>query len=84
MSNETRELIQICEQLPAEQRNEVMNYARFLLAGRVVNATSPATAVEATNGQGSVAEQWLIRARGVARGSGWTTDQTMNLTRGES
>ena len=32
MSNETRELLRICEQLPQAQRKQVANYARSLLA----------------------------------------------------
>lgn len=32
MSNETQELIHICEQLPAAKRVEVADFARFLLA----------------------------------------------------
>ena len=34
MSTDTRELVRICEQLPAEQRAEVADFARFLLAKR--------------------------------------------------
>ena len=32
MSNETQELIRICEQLPQDKRAEVADFARFLLA----------------------------------------------------
>ncbi len=32
MSNDTQELIRICEQLPAGKRAEVTDFARFLLA----------------------------------------------------
>jgi hypothetical protein len=32
MSSDTRELIEICEQLPADKRTEVADFARFLLA----------------------------------------------------
>jgi hypothetical protein len=32
MSNETRELVDICEQLPEAKRAEVADFARFLLA----------------------------------------------------
>jgi hypothetical protein len=32
MSTETRELIEICEQLPEAKRAEVADFARFLLA----------------------------------------------------
>jgi len=32
MSNETAELVRICEALPAEKRQEVADFARFLLA----------------------------------------------------
>jgi hypothetical protein len=32
MSTDTRELIEICEQLPAAKRTEVADFARFLLA----------------------------------------------------
>ena len=34
MSTETKELIEICEQLPEPQRAEVADFARFLLAKR--------------------------------------------------
>jgi hypothetical protein len=32
MSSETKELIRICEQLPEDERAEVADFARFLLA----------------------------------------------------
>jgi len=32
MSSDTRELIEICEQLPTAKRTEVADFARFLLA----------------------------------------------------
>ena len=32
MSTDTQELIRLCEQLPADQRAEVADFARFLLA----------------------------------------------------
>jgi hypothetical protein len=32
MSSETKELIEICEQLPEDQRAQVAEFARFLLA----------------------------------------------------
>jgi len=32
MSTETKELVEICEQLPADKRTEVADFARFLLA----------------------------------------------------
>jgi len=32
MSTDTRELIEICEQLPVSKREEVADFARFLLA----------------------------------------------------
>ncbi len=32
MSNDTQELIRICEQLPEDKRGEVADFARFLLA----------------------------------------------------
>lgn len=34
MSTDTQELIRICEQLPEDQRAEVTDFARFLLAKR--------------------------------------------------
>ena len=71
MSSETRELIQICEQLPEEQRIEVMDFARFLLA-RYSGATPRREA----------ADRWLGGAGGAAK-PGVTTDQVMTLTRGE-
>lgn len=51
MSTETRELIEICEQLPADKRVEVADFARFLLAKS--RETTP---------QGA-AERWLAGAR---------------------
>jgi len=71
MSNETQELIRICEQLPQHKRAEVTDFARFLLAKSENGAT-----------QGEAAERWLVSARGTAK-QGVTTDQVMTLTRGE-
>lgn len=34
MSNETAELVRICEALPVEKRQEVADFARFLLSRR--------------------------------------------------
>jgi hypothetical protein len=70
MSGETQELLTICEQLPAAQRAEVADFARFLLARNGDAATQGAT------------ERWLATARGAAK-PGVTTDQVMALTRGE-
>ena len=72
MSSDTKQLIEICEQLPQAQRVEVTDFARFLLAK--------------SRGAGprrEVAERWLSGARGVAK-AGVTTDQVMALTRGEA
>ena len=69
MSTDTRELIEICEQLPADKRAEVADFARFLLA-RSRGATPGAV------------ERWLATARGAAS-PGVTTDAVMALTRGE-
>jgi hypothetical protein len=74
MSTETRELIRICEQLPAAQQAVVTDFARFLLA-RASNGDSAARR-EAT-------ERWLAGARGAAK-PGITTNQVMTLTRGEA
>ncbi len=70
MSAETRELIEICEQLPADKRGEVADFARFLLAKSQGAASR------------SAMEGWLATARGAAR-PGVTTDEVMSLTRGE-
>jgi hypothetical protein len=70
MSTDTRELIEICAQLPEAQRDEVADFARFLL-----NRAQGATAHQAS-------QQWLESARGAAK-AGVTTEQVMSLTRGE-
>ena len=70
MSGETRELLNICEQLPAAQRAEVADFDRFLLAR--IEARAPQ----------DLTQQWLTRARGAAK-AGVTTDGIMELTRGE-
>jgi len=72
MSTQTRQLIEICEQLPAAERAEVMDFARFLLA-------------RSSNGDAArrdAAQRWLAGARGAAK-PGVTTETVMNLTRGE-
>jgi hypothetical protein len=71
MSIETRELIEICERLPQAQRNEVADFARFLLA-RNQDAAPPKDTLQ----------RWLATAPGRAK-PGVTTDQVMALTRGE-
>ena len=70
MSGETKELLSICERLPAAQRAEVTDFARFLLA----KIDNPAP--------GDATRRWLAAARGAAR-AGVTTDGVMALTRGE-
>jgi hypothetical protein len=70
MSTDTRELIELCERLPAAQRAEVADFARFLLARNAGAASAGAM------------ERWLAAARGAAR-PGVTTDEVMALTRGE-
>lgn len=78
MSEETRDLVTICERLPAAQRAEVADFARFLLAklegggGAAAGAGASDTAVH----------RWLASARGAAEG-GMTTDQLRALTRGD-
>lgn len=72
MSSDTKQLIEICEQLPEAQRVEVTDFARFLLAKS--RGATP---------RRDVAEQWLTGARGAAK-VGVTTDQVMALTRGEA
>jgi hypothetical protein len=71
MSNETQELIRICEQLPQDKRLEVADFARSLLAKNGNSAS-----------QREAAERWLASARGTAK-QGVTTEQVMTLTRGE-
>jgi hypothetical protein len=73
MSSETQELIRICEQLPAAQRAEVTDFARFLLARSKNGDAAP---------RREVVERWLAGARGAAK-PGVTTEQVMTLTRGE-
>jgi hypothetical protein len=70
MSIQTRELLDICEQLPEAQRAEVTDFARFLLARSGDTVPQGAT------------DRWLAAARGAAK-PGVTTDQVMALTRGE-
>ncbi len=72
MSTDTKQLIEICEQLPQAQRVEVAEFARLLLA-KSRDATS----------RSEVTQRWLAGARGAAR-AGMTTDQVMALTRGEA
>lgn len=54
MSNETREVLRICEQLPQAQRRQVAAYARSLLPagsgarGKAAGRDEPATAVTVT------------------------------------
>jgi hypothetical protein len=72
MSTDTKQLIEICEQLPQAQRVEVADFARFLLTKN--RDTAPRR--EAT-------ERWLASAYGAAK-PGITTDQVMALTRGEA
>lgn len=71
MSTETRELMEICEQLPEAKREALTDFARFLLSK---NITAPSSR-EAT-------EQWLEKAQGAGE-PGITTDQVMKMTRGE-
>lgn len=71
MSIETREVLELCERLPAAERAAVANFARSLLA-RTGGAAASTGAVE----------RWLVTARGVAR-PGVTTEGVMTLTRGE-
>jgi hypothetical protein len=73
MSSDTQELIRTYEQLPQAERVEVADFARFLLA-RLANGTT---------GQTEAVERWLDSARGAAK-VGVTTDQVMDLTRGEA
>ena len=73
MSTETRQLIEICEQLPPAQRVEVTDFARFLLARNSNGDAAP---------RREAAERWLAGARGAAK-AGVTTEQVMTLTRGE-
>lgn len=72
MSTDTRELVEICEQLPEAQRAEVKDFARFLLTKN--QDTAPCR---------QAADRWLTGAQGAAK-AGLTTDQVMELTRGES
>lgn len=76
MSGETRELVDICERLRREQRAEVTDFARFLLAKQAGTGNGNDAP------QREMAEKWLAGAPGVAR-PGVTTDQLLDLTRGE-
>jgi len=71
MSTQTKELIEICEQLPEDQRAEVADFARFLLEKN------------GTGSQRELAERWLASSHGAAM-AGVTTAQVMSMTRGES
>jgi hypothetical protein len=73
MSSDTHELIRTYEQLPQAQRVEVADFARFLLTRLGNNGT----------GQSEAIERWLDGARGAAKAR-VTTDQIMQLTRGEA
>jgi hypothetical protein len=70
MSTETRELIELCERLPAAQRAEVADFARFLLSRNAAGASQRAV------------ERWLAPALGAAK-PGVMTDEVTALTRGE-
>jgi hypothetical protein len=70
MSTETRELVELCERLPAAQRAEVADFARFLVARNAGAAPPKANAPPSP------------AARGAAK-PGVTTDEVMTLTRGE-
>jgi hypothetical protein len=72
MSTDTQDLIRTYEQLPEAKRTEVADFARFLLA----RSQDAAPRQEA-------ADRWLAGARGAAK-PGVSTDQVMNLTRGET
>lgn len=72
MGTDTQELLNICEQLPAAKRVEVVDFARFLLAQQDQGGAP----------RRETAERWLAGARGVAR-PGVTTDEVMAVTRGE-
>jgi hypothetical protein len=71
MSTDTQERIRTYEQLPDAQRHEVADFARFLLAK-----------VGDGSGRTEAVERWLDNARGSAK-AGVTTDQIMDLTRGD-
>jgi hypothetical protein len=71
MSSDTQELVNTYEKLPQAQRVEVTDFARFLLAKLGTGAA-----------QAEAVERWLSTARGAAK-PGVTTDQVMDLTRGE-
>jgi hypothetical protein len=73
MSSETRQLIEICEQLPPAERAQVTDFARFLLTRNNNGDAGP---------RRRAAERWLAGAGGGAK-PGVTTDQVMALTRGE-
>ncbi|MBC7783418.1 MAG: DUF2281 domain-containing protein [Burkholderiales bacterium] len=70
MSAQTQELLNICEELPEAKLTELADFARFLLAQSKDAAAAGAT------------QRWLETARGAAK-SGVTTDEVMNVTRGE-
>jgi len=70
MNTATEELMRICEQLPEPKQAEVMDFARFLLS-RQESGDTP-----------SNLDSWLLTATGAAT-TGVTTDQVMELSRGE-
>ncbi len=72
MTRETQELLRTVEQLPEARRAEVVDFARFLLE-RDRNAGPTRQAVD----------KWLDSAEGAGI-AGVTTDQVMQLTRGEA
>ena len=83
MSNETREVLRICEQLPQAQRLRVAAYARSLLAGGTSQAPAadppPAAPLEALAAlQASLSltpdatRDWLAAA--AAEREGWGRD----------
>lgn len=68
MSDGTREIVRICEQLPEAKRLQVEHYARSLLAREPVSTAA--------------FNQWLDLAEGTATEQ-VTTDEVMAMTRGE-
>jgi len=81
MSADTQELVRTFEQLPEAQRNEVAEFARFLLAQNQL-AQNQLPGNQGAAPRREATQRWLAGARGMAR-PGVTTEQVMKLTRGE-
>lgn len=72
MSTTTRELLDICERLPDAERIEVVGFAKALLERR-----------QTPESRKAAFDKWIEKARGAGK-PGVTTDQIMEMTRGET